>query len=592
MCYFTAARALFILCCGGFQGDVLKSFLYGLWLDGSATGYFLWSVLLLGFIQLIWKSFPLKKVLHGIFLLMLLLTTIIIFTDLLLYPAWGFRCDLTPLIYLTRPKESLSFGSMSQLLPLVLGGILWFVFWIWIYKKYLYKNYHWIPEFRWRYLPYWIGCVAIVFLPIRGGVGVSAMGLSKVYYSNQVFSNHAAINVIWNVIFHATEGGALNQKFHSMPDDLCTYYMQNLYPVDTIAHLKPFKIPNPNVILILLESFTSGIVEKSIEGNFVTPNLNRWITQSCYWENMYATGDRTDKGLIGVFSGFPAQPKSSIINFPGKTQSLPGILRDAKTHGCSTAFFYGGDITFANQKSYLVQQNLDTLIDKLAFDPATYNAKWGVHDHILYNRVLESLPQFQRPFFTGIMTLSSHEPFDVPHQSPFHGTDVHHRFMHSAHYADSSLGYFLDALHNKPIWDSTIVVIVADHGVRYVNKCTNMSPVKFRIPCVITGGALDTAYVGKRIGRIVSQTDIAGTLSKHLFNTKEHYPYSNDLFSTQAPSFAWYAYNNGFGFITDTCKVVYDNDSRRMKQRGCMNKKDCRQGKAYLQSVIQSFHAH
>src|SRR5690606_7393298 len=151
---------------------------------------------------------------------------------------------------------------------------------------------------------------------------------------------------------------------------------------------------------------------------------------------IYASGDRTDKGLIAILSGYPAQPQTSIIKFPAKTERLPQLNRFIREMGYRTSFIYGGDIDFANFRSYLNSSGFDHLTTLDDFDDELYTSKWGVHDHHMFKRALEELDTTTAPFFKVILTLSSHEPFDVPIEPLLPGNDAESLFLNSCHYTD------------------------------------------------------------------------------------------------------------------------------------------------------------
>ncbi len=146
------------------------------------------------------------------------------------------------------------------------------------------------------------------------------------------------------------------------------------------------------------------------------------------FDNFYASGDRTDKGVIAVLSGYPAQPTSSIIKFPSKTQNLPKLNNYLKKLGYKTSFIYGGDVDFANFRSYLTTSGFDHLTTMDDFPDDINTSKWGIHDHFMFNQSLQELDTTQAPFAKVILTLSSHEPFDVPdgtlHQGHRRGINV------------------------------------------------------------------------------------------------------------------------------------------------------------------------
>ena len=135
--------------------------------------------------------------------------------------------------------------------------------------------------------------------------------------------------------------------------------------IDNGKTKKILKVNNPNVIIFILESYTAKIIEPLNGIKNVTPNFNNFCKEGILFSNFYASGDRTDKGLISILNGYPAQPTSSIIKFAGKTQSLPFLNMKFKDIDYHTQFVYGGDINFANFNSYFSNAMFDDIISFL-----------------------------------------------------------------------------------------------------------------------------------------------------------------------------------------------------------------------------------
>ena len=117
-------------------------------------------------------------------------------------------------------------------------------------------------------------------------------------------------------------------------------------------------------------------------------------------------------------------------------------------------------------KSYLLNAGFNHIIDKNNFEQKDMNSKWGAHDHVVFNRALTEIKQMREPFFTTILTLSSHEPFDVPMAPVFKGNDRQTLYKNSVIYLDRSLGDFMSAISKEPYYNNTIFIFIADHGFR------------------------------------------------------------------------------------------------------------------------------
>jgi phosphoglycerol transferase MdoB-like AlkP superfamily enzyme len=221
------------------------------------------------------------------------------------------------------------------------------------------------------------------------------------------------------------------------------------------------------------------------------------------------------------------------------------------------------------------------------FSPSDYNSKWGVHDHIMFSALKDTMKTMREPFLKVVLTLSSHEPFDVPMEPVFSGNDQMTKYRNSVYYADKALGDFLDWAKTTSWWKNTLVVLVADHCCRISTDVPVYAQEIFRIPMVWTGGAL--AEPGRVNSKLGSQTDIARTLLNQL-GLKGDFRFSKDLLDDKAPAYAFYTYNEGFAFITDSSELIYDNKlGGTVVREGKSPQLAERKGKAYLQVLFDDY---
>jgi phosphoglycerol transferase MdoB-like AlkP superfamily enzyme len=237
--------------------------------------------------------------------------------------------------------------------------------------------------------------------------------------------------------------------------------------------------------------------------------------------------------------------------------------------------------------SFITTTGFREKVTKDNFDPGQFNSKWGVHDEVLLDRLQDSLPVVRKPFAYGVLTLSSHEPFEVPMKTVFSGNDDLSKYKNSAFYTDKSLGKFLDKAKTTEWWKNTVVILIADHGRRNTEKVPVHSEEIFKIPMLWLGGALAVKNV--RIPKYGCQFDLPLTLANQL-DIKSSFRFSKDLLSAGSSSFSFYTYPEGFAFITDTSAAIYDikmksNVSVRGKNPASAEKL----GKSFLQVVFDDF---
>jgi len=305
-----------------------------------------------------------------------------------------------------------------------------------------------------------------------------------------------------------------------------------------------------------------------------------------YFSNCYSSGDRTDKGISAVLSGYPALPKGSIVNYPEKTARLRGLGNLFLENGYSTHFYYGGEPEFANIKSYLAAQKFQRLTTKENFSDEDMNSKWGAHDNVVMKKLLADIPQMPPPFFTTWLTLSSHEPFETPVPPVFRGNDKEIKFLNSLHYTDSVVFSFISELKKLPLWENTLVIIAADHG--HYLPITGKRADDYRVPVLWLGGALQKKNVV--VEKTINQLDMARSLSRQFHFDDASFRFSKNVFDTTVKHWAFFTYNDGIGFSTDSSRLLFDNAGRRVVfEEGKTNKAQAEIAKALMQVLYEDF---
>ncbi len=569
--------------------ELFGIFLYGFKLDLSTAAYITAFSVLCIIILAFFKSSILKTVMKIATIFALVVTVIVAIIDFELYQYWGFRLDTTPLMYLNTPKEMFVSVSFLVILKQIIIGVLIFSVSFTLYKKFVEPSIVKIEKGTLIDIGIFLIIFALLIIPARGGLGLAPLNTGSAYFCHNQFANHAANNVVWNLGFSFTYYKESSKNpFKWIDEHKAETVLENLYKVEGKTK-KVLNIERPNIILIIVESLTSKIIEPLGGLHNVAPNLNRYCQEGLTFSNLFANGNRSDKGLVAIFSGFPAQPIASIIKFPYKTETLPFFTKDLKRAGYYCSYYYGGDIDFAAMRSYMQNAGFDELICDKDFPASTYGAKWGVHDEYVFNRLFNDINKSTTPFFKAIFTISSHEPFDVPMKTVFKGNNDEQKFLNACYYTDSCIGNFIGQLKKSKYWKTSLVIITADHGAVHPGNTLYYDYLSFEIPMIWIGGAVNVH--DSIVTRIGSQSDICNTVLSQLnIVPQKQFNYSKNLLDDSNTSFAFYTFNSGFGFVRDSCKIIYDNNSSSLLN----NVGNCPQsiidiGKSYQQVVYEEF---
>ncbi|MFT4523411.1 MAG: phosphoglycerol transferase MdoB-like AlkP superfamily enzyme [Bacteroidia bacterium] len=567
--------------------DLLQVFKHGLALDVSMTSYFtLANVLLFSILQVF--STHGKRVIFFFNAMLIALCSLFLSIDARLYTYWGYRADFSLFTYLQTPTEAMASANWNDVFIFLTAWVVLFVLGWASYRMLVHKA----KAFKCRLKPIntWVGVLfsAVLILPIRGGIGVATVGLSSAYFSNKPFANHAAINEVWNLIYTYTNRVNLATNFWFFEDKTSNTLVNKVYSQQNNDWRETPKFADgTNVVLIVLESFSAEILSQP-NAQDILPNLMAWSKKGYNFSNFYSSGDRSDKGHVSLFYGFPALPNSGILEFPSKVEKLTNLFSEFKSANYQTAFMYGGSLDFANLRTIFTLGDVDYIVEKKSLPKGSKRGKWGIHDEHTFKAFFHLLDTLERPYFASLYTLSSHEPFEVPGGRTFSGRDG--KFFQSTNYTDSCLGVFLNNLERSKHWQNTVVIITADHAIRKPNNMDVFAPEKFRIPLLIVGGPVQAQ---RTISSFSSHTDLPSSMHYMFLHSQNQYAgFSKSIFDSEK-SFAFYYYQVGCGYIDSMGCSVYDLLAKRYLMQTILDSNEIsfRDSliKGYLQKVTSVF---
>ena len=556
----------------------------GLKLDQTVAGYITALPLLVVLAALWIPGRWSRSVLKGYLLVIAAVAATAFAANLALYEYWAFPLDSSVLQYLASPKEALASVTAGQLLLQLLVAAAVFGGMAWCYLRVL-RLYDPARRSTHRAGSTLVLLLAagVLFLPIRGGVSVATANVSKVYFSGRMFLNHAAVNPLFSFLSTLSDGDDALYEYEFFPEPERAAIFEPLrgdlpagIGTDTLLRTR-----RPNVVLFLVESFGRSTVDERVGGEPVAPEFQRLKGEGVYFDNLFANSFRTDRGTVAVLSGFPAQTKMSVMKLPVKSQRLPSIARSLRREGYATSFYYGGDLNFTNTASYLYGTGFDRLTwqKDLHFDAPT--SKWGYADDVVIDAFTDHVlaeAASQRPFFAAMLTLSSHEPFDVPFAK------FDDPMLNAMAFTDACLGRFVERVRQTPVWDDLLVILIADHAYPYPYGIANSDALRHRIPMLWLGGAVRRPAVVETYG---SQSDLAATLLAQLGIAHGDFLFSRDLFDPARPKFGYWCFNNGFGVADAGGTTIFDCTSARVISPDS-TAAQLRDGKAMLQTTYKA----
>lgn len=579
---------------------------HGLPLDLSMAGYL--SVIP-GFLSIavVWlKRDLVKPIMNIYFIIASLFITCSFLLNASLYPYWKYPLDSTPLFYFfTSPADAIASVSIWQvILSIVILIVLTIGVWFTLrmrgekrqqYSRYSYgyggfgsgkrNRFDGFDRHRGRTSIILLLLTGLLFLPIRGGITVSTMNTGQAYFSQNAYLNHSAVNPLFSLFESITHQEDFASQYRFMKDKeadkifatMTSTSDENTYPLLNEA---TFKKGTPDILIVIMESFASDIMPSMGSYKDVAVCLDSIAQQSILFTRFYANSFRTDRGMVSILSGYPAQPTTSIMRYPRKTSQLPSIARNlAKYKNYKTTYYYGGDADFCNMRSYLVSQGYQHIISDANFPIEDKLSKWGVPDHILAAKMMEDIKAQQkekRPMLRILQTSSSHEPFEVPYHR------LKDKRLNAFAYTDSVMGAIVREYRKLPRWKNTLIVFVPDHVGGYKENLNDHDRSRYQIPLILAGGAISRPM---KVGIIGSQHDIAATLLGQLGVEHREFTFSKNMMSDATPKFAFFAVNDAFGIVSEENSLIYDNRAKRIVYDKGEKGFNLKRGQAYLQKI-------
>lgn len=587
---------------------------HGLSLDLAMAGYFSIVPGLLLLVSLWIRKELVRPVLNVYFGIAAFLGAFFLVLNLGLYPYWGFPLDSMPVYYfLSSPTDALASVSflyvLLMLLIIVLSTVaVWFLLRMPGDSKRTYRsrysNYGFgdfgggrrsypsdMERHRGRSSLILLLLIVLLFIPIRGGFGVSTNNTGRCYFSSNIFLNHAAVNPIFSLMESFAHDEDFSQQYRYLSDEeadkifktMISTSDQNTYP---LLNAENFKKGSPDILIVVMEGFASDMLPSIGTQKDVAVQLDSIAQSGILFTRFYANSFRTDRGLVSILSGYPAQPTMSIMRLPQKAAQLPSLPKSlAKARHYECTYYYGGDIDFAHQRSYLYSQGFERIVSDADFSEKDRLSKWGAHDDKVAQRLLDDLKKEQHvnhPMFRVLQTSSSHEPFEVPYSR------LKDQRLNAFAYTDSVIGSLLRQYSKLPRWKNTLVVLVPDHVGWYKDGLSNFDRSRYQIPLILTGGAIARPM---KVGLIGSQHDIAATLLGQLGIKHNDFLFSKNMMSDATPKFAFFDVPDAFGVVSEENSIIFDNKSQKTMYDKGEKGFNLKRGQAYLQKLYDNINS-
>jgi len=574
--------------------DLFSIFYFAFKLDLSTIGYFFVFPLLISYVWIFFQSSILNKISNIYNFFLIIFYSIISFGEIGIYNEWRTKLNYKALLYLKQPQEIFNSISTFVFIFLFIGVIILIILWIRIYfKKVQLFNFNFYSQI-YKKIIFIIISPIIVFYFIRGGFKEIPISQSQSWFSNKIILNDISVNPGWNLINNIIDAQSFikNNPFVFYDDIFAEQSIKEIHKIEKDTTTNILTTQRPNIVFIILESWTADVVGALGNDSDITPNFNGLAKEGILFSEFYSNGNRSQQGLASIFSGFPALPITTITDHPAKYSKLPSIIKILNKEGYNSSFYFGGQLIYGNIKSYIIFNEFKKIIEEADIESNYPRGKLGVHDEYLFLKNIKDLKAEQEPFVSAIFTLSSHSPYDQPIKNKITREIKEKEFVNSVWYSDYSLGKYFDMARQQNWYKNTLFVIVADHS-HVSHKQHYIQTFEYhKIPLLLYGEVLKQEFKGTINNKIATHIDIASTLLKQLDMKDENFKWSKNLFNPYSNQFAFFEMNEGLGWKTKEGYFIYNNFNDVYLDKKIIGLKEdsiVKQGKSYLQVLYKDF---
>ncbi len=456
--------------------ELLKSLLFGLIFDASAIAYIFIPFTLLSIIPIKWQANTIyQNVLRSIFLILIGICVTANIADSIYFRYSRKRSGVEALTMIGdegNPVGNYFTTYWPWLLIIIL--IIALSYFFYIYGKVDLKK----SIKKWWF--YFIVLFAVA-LAARGSLGLKPI---KTFDAARFVNSEyvpVAISTPFNII--STLQGKAVEKVNYFPDSVA----RAILPVEKF-YFSNKKTPNtPNIVILVLESFSRDYCGWLRNKDLYTPFLDSLSKESINLTNFYANGSISMDGLPAVVAGVPSFLEVPFINSSYQNNKIRNIGKLLEKIGYESHFYHGADngtMGFQNFLKISGWQNYNG-INEYPDRKNDYDGSWGIFDEPYLQYVAKELNTKKSPFISGIFTLSSHDPYPMPEQYEGKFKKGVLPIHPSIQYTDNALRLFFEKIKHETWYKNTIFILTADHSSHSKEEYFYMPAGKYEIPLLL-----------------------------------------------------------------------------------------------------------
>ena len=580
--------------------EIIKSFFKALPLDIATACFIMALPALVLFIGMCFNRNINYRWMRWYFYIIIASYVLAVMGEIGIYGEWGTKLSAKALAYLENPSEVINTASTQQTVLLIslwacftLLFCWWYVRWIEPSKIILHER-----KIDWFMYPaLFILTFGMIFIGMRGGFGEIPISTSSGYFSNYKIVNIMTVNPVYNLAENLTNDRKVkdNAHFNYMDFETAKAVTEETHKVECDSTVNILKTERPNVLIVLLESWSADLIESLGGDPSITPNFHELEKEGLLFTNFYASANRSQQAIASIVGGLPGLPVTTITNHQEKYYAIPSIIQPLDSLGYYSSFYFGGELNYGNIMSYLRYNEFDRIIEGKDVTEHFHKGKLGIQDTDMLPWAAKDINSQPEPFFTTIFTLSTHSPYDYPKIfDELEWPQLEKVYVNSAKYTDIAIKLFMDRAKQQPWYDNTLFLFMADHSHPSYKNYPLESFEYHKIPLLVYGEPLQDSLRGTTFDKICGNTDIPATLLAQLGVNHDEFIWSKDVFNTCYKPFAFFELYSGLGWKTNEGEFVITTNNKVVKNTFPEDKSDSltRQGKAYMQYHFDLFNRY
>lgn len=480
---------------------------------------------------------------------------------------YDFRPNRLFIEYLLYPKEVFSMLANGHLVAVVSSLVVTIIA-SWLYWKLAKKVVRNLALPSWKIRPILaILVIAVAFIGARSSFAHRGINPAMVAFSSDPLVNSLVLNSGYSVLYAAQQlknEDKSSEIYGKMSvEEMLQIVKANSQrstadyiseEIPTLSHNQATFQGKPKNIVIVLEESLGAQFIGTLGGKPLSPEFDKLAQEGWLFENLYATGTRSVRGIEAVIAGFTPTPARATVKLTKSQNGFFTIAELLRRQGYQTSFIYGGEKHFDNMASYFYGNGFETIIDEKDYKNPKFVATWGMSDEDLFDKAHETFSELakqDKPFFSLVFTSSNHDPFEFPDGKIELFDKEKQTRNNAAKYADYALGYFFKQAKVSDYWKNTIFLVVADHDSRVGGE--SLVPIRhFHIPGLILGADIEP----RRDSRLVSQIDMPTTLLSLAGISGEYPMIGYDLTKADNPNRAFMQYDQTQAMMKGTDVII------------------------------------